>query len=123
MQNVLTPAPPHQASPGQWVTDLPGAPAGLHLQLHTVAPGHAAAWHSTEGGALLVLIDGLGKAGFDGAAQRVAAPCVVRQLAGAVLRITNQGSTPMRVMRWAPVAHQPSDDTADTTELRPQPEA
>ncbi len=118
MQNVLTPALPRAASAGCWVTDLPGAPQGFSVQLHVLAPGHTGRWPAADAGALWVLTDGLGKAVFDGAAQRIAAPCVLRQLAGTALRVTNQGSTPMRVMRWAPVQH---DAPVAETLLKPQP--
>jgi hypothetical protein len=88
------------------------------VQIHVLAPGHTALWPGAEAGALWVLTDGLGKAVFDGSAQRIAAPCVLQQRAGAELRITNQGSTPMRVMRWAPVEH---DAPAAATNPVPQP--
>lgn len=117
MQNVLTPSLPQVASTGSSVIDLPGAPAGLGVQIHLLAPGHTALWPAADAGAMWVLTDGLGKAAFDGAAQRIAATCVLRQLAGTELRITNQGSTPMRVLRWAPVDHDPP---AVATEPAPQ---
>ena len=74
-------------------------------------------WPAADVGAMWVLTDGLGKAAFDGAAQRIAATCVLRQRAGTELRITNPGSTPMRVLRWAPVDHDPP---AAATEPAPQ---
>ena len=117
MQNVLTPALPQAAPAGSRVIDLPGAPAGWGVQVHLLAPGHTALWPAADVGAMWVLTDGLGKAAFDGAAQRIAATCVLRQRAGTELRITNQGSTPMRVLRWAPVDHDPP---AAATEPAPQ---
>lgn len=106
MQNVLTPSRARATSPGCQVTDLPGSPAGWALQLIVLAPGHAALWPAEAGAALWVVIDGLGKAQFDGAAQRIAAPCVLRQGAGKALQIVNQGSVAMRVVRWGAVAQE-----------------
>lgn len=105
MQLVLTPPPPQAAAPGQLVADLPGAPAGTTLQLHTLATGAQALWPASSQGALLVLTDGLGKATVDGAALRVTAPCVLRQPAGAELRLANQGSATLRVLVIRPVIH------------------
>lgn len=121
MQNVLTLTSAKPVAAGQWMTDIPGAPAHLGLQLHLLAPGHAARWPGAEFEALLIVFDGLGKAAFDGAPQRIAAPCVLRQRAGTELRIVNQGSTPMRVINVRPAA---LDKAAEplTLALNPNPE-
>jgi hypothetical protein len=102
MQNVLTLNTAKPVAAGQWMTEIPGAPAHFGLQLHVLAPGHAARWPCTDLDVLLIVFDGLGKAAFDGAAQRIAAPCVLRQRADTELRIVNQGSTAMRVMYVRP---------------------
>lgn len=104
MQNVLTLNTAKPVAAGQWMTEIPGAPAHLSLQLHLLAPGQLARWPCTDFDLLLIVLDGLGKAAFDGAAQRIAAPCVLRQRVGTELQIVNQGSTAMRVMYVRPAA-------------------
>jgi hypothetical protein len=69
---------------------------------------------------LLIVFDGLGKAAFDGAPQRIAAPCVLRQRAGTELRIVNQGSTPMRVINVRPAARDKAAEPV-TPALNPNP--
>jgi len=105
MQTVLTPLPARSKAPGHLVAELPGAPPGSSLHLHTISPGALAQWQARAAGALLVLTDGLGKVALEGATLRVAAPCVVRLPAAATLRLANQGSEPMRVLVIAPVEH------------------
>ncbi|MDQ8023052.1 MAG: hypothetical protein REI94_14540 [Moraxellaceae bacterium] len=109
MQIVLMPQPPHSAAPGHQISDLAGAPAGSVLQLHTLMPCTQAGWPAVPHGVLLVLTDGIGKAVIDGAAQRVAAPCVLRLPAGSELRLLNQGAAPMRLVVMYPVAHRDAD--------------
>ncbi len=116
MQNVLILTTAKPVAAGQWLTEIPSAPAHLGMQLHLLAPGHAARWPGTNADMLLIVFDGLGKAVFDGAAQRIAAPCVLRQCAGTELRIVNQGSTPMRVMTVRPAA---LDAATDIPTLNP----
>jgi hypothetical protein len=111
MQNVLTLNSAKPIAAGQWMAEIPGAPVHLGLQLHLLAPGHTAQWPSGDSDMLLIVFDGLGKAAFDGAAQRIAAPCVLRQSAGTQLRIVNQGSTPMRVMNVRPAAFDAENET------------
>jgi len=58
----------------------------------------------------LLLTKGLGKAQRDGAALRVAAPCAICVPAAAVLRVSNQGSTPMRLLALRLRGHDTSPD-------------
>jgi quercetin dioxygenase-like cupin family protein len=78
--------------------------------LHTLAAGASVQWPPGEPAPLLLLTEGLGKAQLDGAALRVAAPCALCVPAAAVLRVSNQGSTPMRLLALRPHGHDTSHD-------------
>lgn len=98
MQTVVTPLPAQAPGPGHQVAELPLAPPAPRCTLHTLAAGASVQWLPGEAPPLLLLTEGLGKASLDGAALRVAAPSALCVPAGAALRLSNQGSSPMRWM-------------------------
>src|SRR5512137_1779737 len=104
MQTVVTPLPAQALGPGHQVADLPLPAPAPRCQLHTLAPGASVQWPPGEPAPLLLLTEGLGKAALDGAALRVAAPCALCVPAAAALRLSNQGSTPMRLLALRPNA-------------------
>jgi hypothetical protein len=110
MQNVITPHPPHTQGPGHQVAPWPLPPPAPTCHLHTLAAGASVQWPPGEPAPLLLLTEGLGKAQLDGAALRVAAPCALCVPAAAVLRVSNQGSTPMRLLALRPHGHDTSHD-------------
>lgn len=107
MQTVITPQPPHAAGPGHAVAELllPGLPCELHM----LEPGASAHWEAGPSTPLLLLIEGIGKIALDGASQRVAAPSALCVAAGSTLRLTNQGTTPMRLLAIQLGPRSPSD--------------
>lgn len=111
MQPVITPLPAHARGPGHQVAELPLPAPAPRCQLHTLAPGASVQWPPGEP-ALLLLTEGLGKAVLDGAALRVAAPCALCVPAAAALRLSNQGSTPMRLLALRPNAADPETTAA-----------
>jgi len=114
MQTVITPLPAQALGPGHQAADLPLPAPAPRCQLHTLAPGASVQWPPGEPAPLLLLTEGLGKASLDGAALRVAAPCALCVPPAAALRLTNQGSTPMRLLALRPSAGDPVAAAAAT---------
>lgn len=100
MQTVIAPLPPQTAGPGHAVAEL--RLPGLRCHLHTLDPGATAHWEAGPDTPLLLLVEGIGKAVLDGASQRVTAPSALCVAAGSTLRLTNQGTTPMRLLALRP---------------------
>jgi hypothetical protein len=112
MQNVVIPLPAHAPGPGHQVAELPLAPPAPRCALHTLAAGASVQWLPGEAAPLLLLTEGLGKASLDGAALRLAAPCALCVPAGAALRLSNHGSTPMRWVALRPHEGRPGPGDA-----------
>jgi hypothetical protein len=96
MQTVVRPLPAQSPGPGHQVAEMPLAPTLPCCEWHALAPGCSVQWPAGRTPPLLLLTEGLGKAALDGAALRLAAPCALRVPATATLRLSNQGTTPMR---------------------------